>query len=29
MLPEKFRCYLVTKDADGRVAGQVTERRLD
>ena len=29
MLPEKFHCYLVTKDADGRVAGQVTERRLD
>lgn len=25
MLPETFRCYLVDKDAEGRVAGRVTE----
>jgi putative YhdH/YhfP family quinone oxidoreductase len=29
MLPETFRCYLVTKDPDGNVAGQFTERPLD
>jgi putative YhdH/YhfP family quinone oxidoreductase len=28
MLPETFRCYLVTKDAAGNVAGQITRRRL-
>ena len=26
MLPNKFRCYLVSKDADGRVSGQIVER---
>lgn len=29
MLPETFRCYLVTKDDQGNVAGAMTERRLD
>ena len=29
MPPETFRCYLVTKDPDGNVSGQITERRLD
>jgi acrylyl-CoA reductase (NADPH) len=29
MLPETFRCYLVEKDADGRVTGRLTQRRLD
>jgi len=29
MLPEKFRCYLVTKDPEGNVAGEMTERPLD
>ncbi|MHC4402394.1 MAG: YhdH/YhfP family quinone oxidoreductase [Planctomycetota bacterium] len=29
MLPERFQCYLVDKDADGNVAGHVTERPLD
>ncbi len=29
MLPETFRCYLVTKDSDGTVSGQITERRID
>jgi len=29
MLPETFRCYLVTKDAAGRVSGQITQRRLN
>ncbi len=29
MLPETFRCYLVTKDSDGRVSGEFAERRLD
>ena len=29
MLPETFRCYLVTKDAEGRVAGQIARRRLE
>jgi putative YhdH/YhfP family quinone oxidoreductase len=28
MFPETFRCYLVTKDAAGNVAGQITRRRL-
>ena len=28
MLPETFRCYLVTKDASGKVAGQITRRPL-
>lgn len=29
MLPEQFRCYLVTKDAHGNVAGEFTTRLLD
>jgi putative YhdH/YhfP family quinone oxidoreductase len=29
MLPETFRCYLVTKDAAGNVAGQIARRRLE
>jgi acrylyl-CoA reductase (NADPH) len=29
MLPDTFRCYLVTKEADGNVAGELTERPLD
>jgi putative YhdH/YhfP family quinone oxidoreductase len=29
MLPETFRCYLVTKDEDGNVSGAIGERRLD
>lgn len=29
MIPERFRCYLVTKDAEGRISGQIAERRLD
>lgn len=29
MLPETFRCYLVTKDSDGNVSGEMTERPLD
>ncbi|NUQ64701.1 MAG: YhdH/YhfP family quinone oxidoreductase [Pirellulales bacterium] len=29
MLPNEFRCYLVTKDDNGNVAGQFTTRRLD
>ncbi len=29
MLPEKFQCYLVDKDADGNVTGKITERRSD
>ncbi|HUT88665.1 MAG TPA: YhdH/YhfP family quinone oxidoreductase [Thermoguttaceae bacterium] len=29
MLPETFRCYLVTKDADGHVSGRLTEQPLD
>jgi putative YhdH/YhfP family quinone oxidoreductase len=29
MLPDTFRCYLVTKDSDGNVVGEATERRLD
>ena len=28
MLPETFRCYLVTKDAAGNVSGQITRRPL-
>jgi len=28
MLPETLRCYLVTKDADGNVSGEITERPL-
>jgi putative YhdH/YhfP family quinone oxidoreductase len=28
MLPDQFRCYLVTKDADGRVTGRIAERPL-
>ncbi|NLF68599.1 MAG: oxidoreductase [Candidatus Anammoximicrobium sp.] len=28
MLPETFRCYLVTKDADGKVHAEITHRRL-
>ena len=28
MLPETFRCYLVTKDADGKVRAEVTQRPL-
>ena len=28
MLPETFRCYLVTKDASGKVVGQITRRPL-
>ena len=29
MLPETFRCYLVTKDAAERVAGEITRRPID
>jgi acrylyl-CoA reductase (NADPH) len=29
MLPKTFRCYLVTKDSDGNVSGEITERPLD
>jgi Zn-dependent alcohol dehydrogenase len=29
MLPEQFRCYLVTKDAQGHITGELTTRRLD
>jgi len=29
MLPQTFRCYLVTKDSDGNVSGEITERPLD
>jgi len=29
MLPDQFRCYLVTKDADGRVTGQIANRPLE
>ena len=29
MLPDSFRCYLVTKDSDAHVSGKITERRLD
>jgi putative YhdH/YhfP family quinone oxidoreductase len=29
MIPETFRCYLVTKDADGKVSGQIVKRRLE
>jgi acrylyl-CoA reductase (NADPH) len=29
MLPETFRCYLVTKDPDGTVWGEITERPLE
>lgn len=28
MLPETFRCYLVTKDADGNVHGEIAQRPL-
>jgi putative YhdH/YhfP family quinone oxidoreductase len=28
MLPETFRCYLVTKDADGKIHAEVAQRRL-
>ena len=28
MLPETFRCYLVTQDAAGQVCGEITQRRL-
>jgi acrylyl-CoA reductase (NADPH) len=28
MLPETFRCYVVTKDAAGKVCGEITQRRL-
>ena len=29
MLPEQFRCYLVTKDAEGRFSGGIAERALE
>lgn len=29
MLPETFRCYLVTKDDEGNVSGEFARRRLD
>ena len=29
MIPERFRCYLVTKDSEGRFKGQIAERALD
>jgi putative YhdH/YhfP family quinone oxidoreductase len=29
MLPEQFRCYLVTKDPDGKFSAQITERPLN
>jgi len=29
MLPETFRCYLVTKDAEGRISGQIAQRPMD
>ncbi len=29
MLPETFRCYLVTKDSAGNVSGEITERPLE
>lgn len=29
MLPKTFRCYLVTKDAEGNVSGGIVERPLD
>ncbi len=29
MLPESFTCYLVTKDADGNVAAEITQRPID
>ena len=29
MLPENFRCYLVTKDSEGNVSAEMTERPLD
>jgi acrylyl-CoA reductase (NADPH) len=29
MLPENFKCYLVAKDSDGKVAGRLAERPLE
>lgn len=29
MLPETFRCYLVTQDANGKTSGQIVQRRLE
>ena len=29
MLPDTFKCYLVTKDAEGNVSGEIAERSLD
>jgi len=29
MIPENFRCYLVTKDASGNVSAEIAERPLD
>ena len=29
MLPESFTCYLVTKDADGNVTAEITQRPID
>ncbi len=29
MLPETFRCYLVTKDEQGNFSGRIAQRRLD
>ena len=29
MPPKNFRCYLVTKDAEGKVSGEITERPLE
>lgn len=29
MLPEKFKCYLVSKDSDGNVTAEVTRRALE
>jgi len=29
MLPETFRCYLVTRDSEGNVSGEMTEQPMD
>lgn len=29
MLPDEFKCYLVTKDASGKCSGEIAQRRLD
>jgi putative YhdH/YhfP family quinone oxidoreductase len=29
MLPERFRCYLVTQEPDGKIVGRITDRALD